>query len=227
MAKFEIPTFDLPTFEIPTEAARPLYAAAGATDVVVGYVRDAVADVQKQLADVQTRIGSLDFEPAALREVIEARVAELQGFVAENADDRERGVRRPRQARRDPGRPDPHPGVDEGDRHGREDHDRQGEDHQDAGHQGCEEDHDDRQEVDEVDGQEGHLDREEDLDRSEEQREGDHHRGQEDRLGRRRRDDRRRRQGRRLNSRTTQGGDPGGSPPCGRLRSALTLERPS
>jgi len=85
MAKFEIPTFELPTFEIPTEATRPLYAAAGATDVLVGYVRDAVADVQKQLADVQTRIGSLDFEPAALREVIEARVAELQGFVAGNA----------------------------------------------------------------------------------------------------------------------------------------------
>jgi heparin binding hemagglutinin HbhA len=82
---FEIPTFEIPSFEIPTEAARPLYAAAGATDVLVGYVRDAVADVQKQLAGVQTRIGSLDFEPAALREVIEARVAELQGFVAENA----------------------------------------------------------------------------------------------------------------------------------------------
>jgi heparin binding hemagglutinin HbhA len=80
-----MPKFDLPTFEIPTEATRPLYAAAGATDVVVGYVRDAVADVQKQLADVQTRIGSLDFEPTVLREVIEARVAELQGFVVENA----------------------------------------------------------------------------------------------------------------------------------------------
>jgi heparin binding hemagglutinin HbhA len=80
MAKFEIPTF-----EIPTEAARPLYAAAGATDVVVGYVRGAVVDIQKQLADVQTRLGGLDFEPTALREVIEARVAELQGFVAENA----------------------------------------------------------------------------------------------------------------------------------------------
>jgi heparin binding hemagglutinin HbhA len=72
-------------FEIPTEAARPLYAAAGATDVVVGYVRAAVADVQKQFADVQTRLGGLDFEPTALREVIEARVADLQGFVAENA----------------------------------------------------------------------------------------------------------------------------------------------
>ena len=99
MAKFEIPAF-----EIPTEAARPLYAAAGATDLVVGYVRDAFADLQKQLADVQkdvqTRITSIELEPKALRdqavtvvtaqidalskdakarrEAIEARVVELQ-----------------------------------------------------------------------------------------------------------------------------------------------------
>ena len=102
MAK--IPTFDLPTFEIPTEATRPLYAAAGATDLVVGFVRDAFADLQKQLADVQkdvqTRITSIELEPKALRdqaivvvttqidalskdakarrEAIEARVADLQ-----------------------------------------------------------------------------------------------------------------------------------------------------
>ncbi|WP_028644650.1 hypothetical protein [Nocardioides sp. URHA0020] len=96
--------FDIPTFEIPTEAARPLYAAAGATDVVVGYVRDAFTDIQKQLAglqkDVQTRVTSFELEPKTLRdqavtvlatqidtlskdakarrEAIEARVAELQ-----------------------------------------------------------------------------------------------------------------------------------------------------
>jgi heparin binding hemagglutinin HbhA len=80
-----MPKFEIPTFEIPAEAARPLYAGVGATDAVVGYFRDAIADVQKTLADVQTRIGGLEFEPAAVREVIEARVAELQGFVAENA----------------------------------------------------------------------------------------------------------------------------------------------
>ncbi len=109
MAKFDIPTIDLPI-----EATRPLYAGVGATDLVVGYVRDAVADFQKKLAevqkDVQTRITSIDLEPKALRdqavvvvstqidalskdakarrEAIEARVAELQselqGFVAEN-----------------------------------------------------------------------------------------------------------------------------------------------
>ena len=95
-------------FEIPTEATRPLYVAAGATDVVVGYVRDAFADLQKQFADVQkdvqTRITSIDLEPKALRdqaliavttqidalskdakarrEAIEARVAELQAEAA-------------------------------------------------------------------------------------------------------------------------------------------------
>ena len=220
MAKFEIPTI-----ELPIEATRPLYAGVGATDVVVGYVRDAVADLQKKFADVQkdvqTRVTSIDLEPKALRdqavvvvsaqidalskdakarrEAIEARVAELQADARTVAGHRELGVRRPRQARRDPGRPDPHAGVDEGDHHRREDHDRQGEDHQDPGHQGCEEDHHDRQEGDEVDGQEGHLDGEEDLDRSEEQREGDRHRREEDRRERCRGDDRRCREDRRLN----------------------------
>ena len=100
--------FALPTLELPTEATRPLYAAAGATDVVVGYVRDAFADLQKQLAevqkDVQTRITSIELEPKALRdqaltvvtaqidalskdakvrrEAIEKRVAELQADAA-------------------------------------------------------------------------------------------------------------------------------------------------
>jgi cobalamin biosynthesis Mg chelatase CobN len=99
MAKFELPVFDLPT-----EAARPLYAGVGATDLVVGFVRDAFADLQKQLADVQkdvqARFTSIELEPKALRdqavtvvtaqidalskdakarrEAIEARVAELQ-----------------------------------------------------------------------------------------------------------------------------------------------------
>jgi hypothetical protein len=99
-----MPKFDLPTIDLPIEATRPLYAGVGATDIVVGYVREAVADLQKRLAevqkDVQTRITSLDLEPKALRdqaivvvstqidalskdakarrEAIEARVAELQ-----------------------------------------------------------------------------------------------------------------------------------------------------
>ena len=65
-------------FEIPTEATRPLYAGVGATDLVVGYVRGAVADVQK-------RFDSIDLEPKALRAAIEARVAELQSRATENA----------------------------------------------------------------------------------------------------------------------------------------------
>lgn len=91
-------------FDIKTEATRPLYAGVGVTDLAVGFVREYVTDVQKRFVgvqkDVQTRIGSLDFEPKALRDqaltvvavrvdalskdakarrtAIESRVAELQ-----------------------------------------------------------------------------------------------------------------------------------------------------
>jgi heparin binding hemagglutinin HbhA len=91
-------------FDIKTEATRPLYAGVGVGDIAVGFVREYVTDVQKKFAgvqkDVQTRIGSLDLEPKALRDqavtvvsarvdalskdakarrnAIEARVAELQ-----------------------------------------------------------------------------------------------------------------------------------------------------
>jgi heparin binding hemagglutinin HbhA len=72
MPKFELPNLDLPAFELPAEVARPLYAGVGATDALVGYVRDAVADLQKRLAevqkDVQTRISDLDLEPKTLRD---------------------------------------------------------------------------------------------------------------------------------------------------------------
>lgn len=82
MPKFEMPKFDIPQFELPAEVARPLYAGVGATDAVVGYVREAVADLQKRLVD-------LDVEPTALRdqavtvaqerrEAVEGRMAELQ-----------------------------------------------------------------------------------------------------------------------------------------------------
>ena len=87
-------------FEIPTEATRPLYAGVGATDLVVGYVRDAVADVQKRfdaierepkalrdqaLAAVTTQIDALSKDVKAGRAAIEARVAELQSRAVENA----------------------------------------------------------------------------------------------------------------------------------------------
>ena len=82
MPKFEMPKFEMPQFDLPAEVARPLYAGVGATDAVVGYVRDAVADLQKRLSD-------LDLEPQALRETlakdaqgrreaIEKRMTELQ-----------------------------------------------------------------------------------------------------------------------------------------------------
>jgi heparin binding hemagglutinin HbhA len=103
-----MPKFEIPTIELPTEAARPLYAGVGATDLVVGYVRDAVVDLQKRVTgvqkDVQTRITAIDLEPKALRdqalvvvttqidalskeakarrEAIEKRVAELQSDAA-------------------------------------------------------------------------------------------------------------------------------------------------
>ena len=97
-------------FDIRTEAARPLYAGVGVTDLAVELVREYVADVQKRLAgvqkDVQARFSDLELEPKALREqattavsarvdalskdakarraAVEARVAELQAALNEN-----------------------------------------------------------------------------------------------------------------------------------------------
>lgn len=61
-------------FDLRTEAARPLYAGVGVTDLAVGAVRDYVADVQK-------RFVALPLEPKVLREqaatVVGARVDAL------------------------------------------------------------------------------------------------------------------------------------------------------
>jgi len=65
-------------FDIKIEATRPLYVGVGITDLAVEAVRDYVADVQKRFVDVQKTVTSIDFQPVALRETIEARVAELQ-----------------------------------------------------------------------------------------------------------------------------------------------------
>jgi hypothetical protein len=95
-------TFDIPT-QIPAGATRPLYAGVGVTDLVVGAVRDYVADVQKRLDEVQRSVTNLDVQPQALREqaskvvgtrvetlnkdararrrLIEKRVADLQSEV--------------------------------------------------------------------------------------------------------------------------------------------------
>lgn len=95
----------LADIEIPEAAKRPLYAGVGATDVVVGYVRDYAADVQKRFAQtqdtVQKTVAGIELEPKALRDqalvavnarvealskdararraAVEARVAELRG----------------------------------------------------------------------------------------------------------------------------------------------------
>jgi heparin binding hemagglutinin HbhA len=61
-AKFDIPN------QIPAGATRPLYAGVGVTDLVVGAVRDYVADVQKRLDEVQKTITHLDVQPQALRD---------------------------------------------------------------------------------------------------------------------------------------------------------------
>ncbi|MFC7493242.1 MULTISPECIES: hypothetical protein [unclassified Nocardioides] len=97
MPKFELPTLDLAAIELPTEVARPLYAGVGATDVVVGYVRDAVADLQKRfsgldlepkslrdqaLVIVTTQLDALSKDAQSRREAIEKRVAELQADAA-------------------------------------------------------------------------------------------------------------------------------------------------
>lgn len=96
-AKFDITT------QIPAGATRPLYAGVGVTDLVVGAVRDYVADVQKRLDEVQKTVSNLDVQPQALRDqatkavstrvetlnkdaaarrrLIEKRVADLQSEV--------------------------------------------------------------------------------------------------------------------------------------------------
>lgn len=91
-------------FDIRTEAARPFFAGVGITDLAVEVVRDYVTDLQKRLAEAQKslaeNIAELDFQPETLRkqartvvntrfevlnkdaktrrEMVEARVAELQ-----------------------------------------------------------------------------------------------------------------------------------------------------
>jgi hypothetical protein len=92
MAKFEIPTIDLPV-----EATRPLYAGVGATDLVVGYVREAVADLQKRVTAIElepkalrdqavgvvvAQIDALSKDAKSRRESIEKRVVELQADAA-------------------------------------------------------------------------------------------------------------------------------------------------
>lgn len=60
-AKFDIKT-------VQTNAVKPFYVYVGATDLAVEALRDAFADLQKRLGDVQADVVKLtDVEPAALR----------------------------------------------------------------------------------------------------------------------------------------------------------------
>jgi uncharacterized protein YoxC len=72
--------FDITT-QIPAGATRPLYAGVGVTDLVVGAVREYVADVQKRLDEVQKSVGKLDVQPQVLRDqagkAVSARVETL------------------------------------------------------------------------------------------------------------------------------------------------------
>jgi hypothetical protein len=85
-------------FDIKTEAARPLYAGVGVTDLAVERVRGYVTEVQKRFAGidlepralrdqaltlVSTRVEALSKDATARRTAIEARVADLQGEAKE------------------------------------------------------------------------------------------------------------------------------------------------
>jgi heparin binding hemagglutinin HbhA len=71
--------------KLPSEAVRPLYAAAGATDLAVEIARGYVTEAQVKVTDVQKkatqRVSSVDLEPKALQtkavSVVNARVDEL------------------------------------------------------------------------------------------------------------------------------------------------------
>lgn len=83
--------FDITTLEIPAPVAKPLYAGVGATDLVVEYVRETVADVQKKFSGVQKNVKSIDVdtvtkEAKARRAAVEARVAALQNDAKTQAD---------------------------------------------------------------------------------------------------------------------------------------------
>ncbi len=57
--------------KLPSEAVRPLYAAAGVTDLAVEIARGYVTEAQVKVTDVQKkasqRVSSVDLEPKALQ----------------------------------------------------------------------------------------------------------------------------------------------------------------
>ena len=85
-AKFEIKN------PLNADVTRPLYAGVGVTDLAVEVVRDAVADMQKRLNDVQKDLAGFDYEPKALREQATKVVSERVDALTKDAKSRRAAI---------------------------------------------------------------------------------------------------------------------------------------
>jgi ElaB/YqjD/DUF883 family membrane-anchored ribosome-binding protein len=85
-AKFEIKN------PLNADVTRPLYAGVGVTDLAVEVVRDAVADMQKRLNDVQKDLAGFDYEPKALREQATKVVGERVDALTKDAKARRAAI---------------------------------------------------------------------------------------------------------------------------------------
>src|SRR5215217_6363149 len=65
-----------------TEAVKPLYAVAGATELAVelarGYATEAQKATQERFTDVQSRVQKVDFDTKSLQAQARTRVEQLQ-----------------------------------------------------------------------------------------------------------------------------------------------------
>jgi hypothetical protein len=66
-----------------TEAVKPLFAVAGATELAVEYARGYATEAQERFSDVQTRVAKVDLEPKALQAQARTRVEELRNDAKE------------------------------------------------------------------------------------------------------------------------------------------------
>lgn len=76
-------------FDIKTEAARPLYATVGATDLAVEVARQYVTDVQGRLTEVQKKVAAYDFEPKNLNDKAQNLAKSRVDVVTKEAKDRQ------------------------------------------------------------------------------------------------------------------------------------------
>jgi hypothetical protein len=73
--------------QLKTEAVKPFYAVAGATEIAVaharGYANEAQKNAEKRIKDVQGRVTKVERDPKALQDkavtLVNARIEELQG----------------------------------------------------------------------------------------------------------------------------------------------------